>query len=187
MGLFGAIKAFFALRKNLAKELEAIREREARYPIMSTDELAALDDEELFEAVNVRTENKVDSFEELTEGFHSLNDSQKVFYALNWLEMEVNNGGLCQFFVNSSRVAAPFVSEYMGVVGADAHKKLFDEFIQKNNINVTELSFFNIEKIEEFEEKAESYPFDDYDEAYYEMEPLQTYLQKYIREHVVDF
>ena len=187
MGLLGAIKAFFALRKNLAKELEAIREREARYPIMSTDELAALDDEELFEAVNVRTENKVDSFEELTEGFHSLNDSQKVFYALNWLEMEVNNGGLCQFFVNSSRVAAPFVSEYMGVVGADAHKKLFDEFIQKNNINVTELSFFDIEKIEEFEEKAESYPFDDYDEAYYEMEPLQTYLQKYIREHVVDF
>ena len=187
MGLFGAIKAFFALRKNLAKGLEAIREREARYPIMSTDELAALDDEELFEAVNVRTENKVDSFEELTEGFHSLNDSQKVFYTLNWLEMEVNNGGLCQFFVNSSRVAAPFVSEYMGVVGADAHKKLFDEFIQKNNINVTELSFFDIEKIEEFEEKAESYPFDDYDEAYYEMEPLHTYLQKYIREHVVDF
>ena len=80
MGLFGAIKAFFALRKNLAKELEAIREREARYPAMTTDELAALDDEELFEAVNVRTENKVDSFEELTEGFHSLNDSQKVFY-----------------------------------------------------------------------------------------------------------
>ena len=146
MGLFGAIKAFFALRKNLAKELEAIQEREARYPAMTTDELAALDDEELFEAVNVRTENKVDSFEELTEGFHSLNDSQKVFYALNWLEMEVNNGGLCQFFVNSSRVAAPFVSEYMGVVGADAHKKLFDEFIQKNNINVTELSFFDIEK-----------------------------------------
>jgi hypothetical protein len=187
MGLFGAIKAFFALRKNLAKELEEIREREARYPVMTTDELAALDDEELFEAVNVRTENKVDSFEELTEGFHSLNASQKVFYALNWLEMEVNNGGLCQFFVNSSRVAAPFVSEYMGVVGADAHKKLFDEFIKKSNINVTELSFFDIEKIEEFEEKAESYPFDDYDEAYYEMEPLQTYLQKYIREHVADF
>lgn len=187
MGLFGAIKAIFALKKNLAKEIEAIKEREARYPAMTTDELAALDDEELFEAVNVRTENKVDSFEELAQGFNALNDSQKVFYALNWLEMEVNNGGLCQFFVNSSRVAAPFVSEYMGVVGADAHKKLFDEFIQKNNINVTELSFFDIEKIEEFEEKAESYPFDDYDEAYYEMEPLQTYLQKYIREHVADF
>ena len=93
MGLFGAIKTFFALRKNLAKELEAIREREARYPAMTTDELAALDDEELFEAVNVRTENKVDSFEELTDGFHSLNDSQKVFYALNWLEMEVNSEG----------------------------------------------------------------------------------------------
>ena len=63
MGLFGTIKTFFALRKNLVKELEAIKERETRYPIMTTDELAALDDEELFEADNVRTENKVDSFE----------------------------------------------------------------------------------------------------------------------------
>ena len=116
-----------------------------------------------------------------------LSDEEKVFYVVYYFNAEWQNGGLCQFFVNSSRVAAPFVSEYMGVVGADAHKKLFDEFIQKNNINVTELSFFDIEKIEEFEEKAESYPFDDYDEAYYEMEPLQTYLQKYIREHVVDF
>ena len=188
MGLFSAIKAFFALRRiNLEKQLEEIREREARYPVMTTDELAALDDEELFEAVNVRTENKVDSFEELTDGFNALNTSQKVFYALNWLEMEVNNGGLCQFFVNSSRVAAPFVSEYMGVVGADAHKKLFDDFVKKNNINLNELSFFDIEKIEEFEEKAESYPFDDYDEAYYEMEPLETYLKKYIRKHVADF
>ena len=64
----------------------------------------------------------------------------------------------------------------MGIVGAHAHKKMFDDFVKKNNINLNELSFFDIEKIEEFEEKAESYPFDDYDEAYYEMEPLQTYL-----------
>ena len=34
------------------------------------------------------------------------------------LETEVNNGGLCQFFVNSSRIVAPFVSEYMAIVGA---------------------------------------------------------------------
>ncbi|MBQ0083854.1 MAG: DUF4375 domain-containing protein, partial [Clostridiales bacterium] len=26
--------------------------------------------------------------------FDSLNQSQKVFYSLNWLESEVNNGGL---------------------------------------------------------------------------------------------
>ena len=30
MGLFGAIKTFFALRKNLVKELEAIKEKETR-------------------------------------------------------------------------------------------------------------------------------------------------------------
>ena len=188
MGLFSAIKAFFALRRiNLEKQLEEIREREARYPAMTTDELAALDDEELFDAVNTRTENKVESFEDSADGFNSLNDSQKVFYALNWLEMEVNDGGLCQFFVNSSRIVAPLVSEYMGIVGAHAHKKMFDDFVKKNNINLNELSFFDIEKIEEFEEKAESYPFDDYDEAYYETEPLQTYLEKYIRKHVADF
>ena len=153
---------------------------------MTVEDLSSLSDDELFEAVTARTERKVDSFDEWEDGVNSLNPSQKIFYSVNWLEMEVNNGGLCQFFVNSSRMVAPLVSEYMDIIGAVDHKKLYDDFVNKNEIDLTELSFFDVNEVEEFEEKTEKYPFDEYDDAFYDMEPLETYLKKFIRENIKD-
>jgi len=101
--------------------------------------------------------------------------------------MEVNNGGLCQFFVNSSRMVAPLVSEYMGIIGAADHKKLYDDFTSKYGIDLNDLSSFDIEEAAEFEEQNQRYPFDEYDDAFYDMEPLETYLKKFIRENVKDF
>ena len=187
MGLFSSIKAIFQFRKELKRSIEEAKENEKRYLTMSTDELSALSDDELFEAVTARTESTVDSFDEWEDGVNALNTSQKIFYSVNWLEMEVNNGGLCQFFVNSSRMAAPLVSEYMGILGAAEHKKLYDDFVNKNGIDLTELSFFDVDKAEEFEEKTERYPFDEYDDAFYDMKPLETYLKKFIRENINDF
>ena len=161
--------------------------KDAEYLRMSVDELRALSDEELFYAVMVRTERKVDGFENWEEGVNSLNFHQKVFYSVNWLEIEVNNGGLCQFFVNSSRMVAPFVSEYMAVIGADEHKRLYDDFVRQNGIDLCELSSFDVDDLEEFAEQYDRYPFDDYDDAFYEAEPLETYLTKYARENLNDF
>ena len=160
---------------------------DAEYLRMSVDELRALSDEELFYAVIVRTERKVDGFENWEEGVNSLNFHQKVFYSVNWLEIEVNNGGLCQFFVNSSRMVAPLVSEYMAVIGADEHKRLYDDFVQQNGIDLCDLSSFDVDDLEEFAEQYDRYPFDDYDDAFYEAEPLETYLTKYARENLNDF
>lgn len=187
MGLFGAIKEIFKFSKELKKSIEEAKENEARYLAMTTDELSALSDDELFEAIVSRTEYKVEQFDEWEDGVNSLNPSQKVFYSVNWLEMEVNNGGLCQFFVNSSRMVAPSVSEYMGIIGADDHQRLYDSFVQRNEIDLSDLSFFDVDKAEEFEEKTQKYPFDEYDNAFYDMEPLETHLKKYIREHLEDF
>ncbi len=187
MGLFSLIKAIFQFKKELKRSIEEAKENEKRYLEMSTDELSVLSDDELFEAVTARTESKVDGFDEWEDGLNSLNPSQKIFYSVNWLEIEVNNGGLCQFFVNSSRMVAPLVSEYMDIIGAAQHKKLYDDFVNKNGIDLTELSFFDVDKVEEFEEKTEKYPFDEYDDAFYDIEPLETYLKKFIRENLNDF
>ena len=184
---FGMIKEIIRFRKELKKCLIEQKEKEARYSAMSTEELSVLLDDDLFDAVVYRTEGKVTAFDDLADGVNSLNGPQKVFYALNWLEMEVNNGGLCQFFVNSSRMVAPCISEYMVIVGANEHKKLYDDFISENGIDMTDLSFFDIEKTEEFAEKNEKYPFDDYDDAFYGLEPLETYLKKFIRENIENF
>ncbi len=161
--------------------------KDAHYLKLSLEELNALTDEEFFYAVLVRTERKVDGFADWGEGVNSLNTHQKIFYCVNWLETEVNNGGLCQFFVNYSRMAAPLVSDYMAIIGAEDHKKLYDEFILKNEIDVEDLSSFDIDELEEFEEQYERYPFDEYDDAFYELESLESYLTKYAREHLENF
>ena len=154
---------------------------------MSIEDLASLSDHELFDAVLSRTGHKVDSFDEWEVGVNSLNNSQKIFYSINWLEVEVNNGGLCQFFVNSSRMVAPYISEYLSIIGANDHKELFDRFIADNNIDLSNLSSFDIDDFDEYDKQAKRYPFDDYDDAFYEMKPLEEYLKKFAREHLEDF
>lgn len=187
MGFIKSIKEIINLSKELKKSIKEIKEKEKLYLSMSHEDMAALSDDELFEAVFSRTEHKVDSFDELEDGVNSLNNSQKIYYSVNWLEMEVNNGGLCQFFVNSSRMVAPYVSDYMGIIGAIDHKELFDKFITDNNIDLYNLSSFAIEDIDEYEKQTEKYPFDDYDDAFYDMEPLEEHLKKFVREHLEDF
>ena len=76
---------------------------------------------------------------------------------------------------------------YMGIIGAVEHKKLYDDFISKYGIDLNDLSSFDIEEAAEFEEQNQRYPFDEYDDAFYDMEPLETYLKKFIRENIKDF
>jgi len=155
-----------------------------KYIKMSVSELSQLTDDELFTAVWTRTANIVSSKEDLLEGFNSLNEEQRIFYAVYYLEMEVYNGGLCQFFVNSSRMVAPIVSEYMGIIGATEHKNLYDTFIEKHQIDTQDLSSFDCETVEVFQSQYERYPFDEYDDAFCELEPLQTYLTQFVKENI---
>ena len=190
MSIIGKIKQCLEMKKmkkSFKKGMAEFEEKQKNALSLSIEDLSALPDDDLFLAVIARTENKVDGFDDWEKGVNSLNQSQKVFYSLNWLETEVNNGGLCQFFVNSSRIVAPLVSGYLKTVGAEEHKKLYDTFVEKHRIDLMDLSFFDIEKVEEFADKAQSYPFDEYDDAFYSMEPIETYLKKYIRDHIEDF
>ena len=130
MNLFRLIKDILAFRKAIKADFKEQAKKQAEYVAMTPEALAALSDEDLFQAALMRTNAIVESYADMGEGFLSLNNEQRIVYALNYMEMEVNNGGLCQFFVNSSRMVAPYVSEYMAAVGADRHKALFDQFIQ---------------------------------------------------------
>lgn len=158
-----------------------------KYIKMSVSELLQLTDDELFYAVWTRAENIVSSKEDFLEGFKCLSEEQRIFYAVNYLEMEVNNGGLCQFFVNSSRMVAPIVSEYMEIIGATEHKKLYDAFIEKYQINTHDLSSFDCETVEVFQSQYERYPFNEYDDAFYELEPLQNHLIPFVKKHIEKF
>ena len=187
MGLFKSIKILFRLIKDAPKIAEQIKAQQEEYLTLSTDALSALADDELFSAAVSRAEAIVDSYDSVSEGFNALNEHQKVLYAVNYLEMEVNNGGLCQFFVNSSRTVAPFISDYLCIIGAEDHKTLFDTFVTKNQIDLTDLSSFEIRRTRDFEKQASRYPFDEFDDAFYGLDTLETPLIAYIKKNISAF
>ena len=82
---------------------------------------------------------------------------------------EVMNGGLCQYFVNSSRVGASFLSKCLNELNAKKHKKHFDNFIKKNEIDVNDLDYFISSSEEEYLDKYNLYPFETYDEKFYDI------------------
>ena len=168
MGVFNIILSNF---KNM-KKAKKIRN-------MSKDEVLALNDEEFFDAVECLCQ---DAVFDITRS--DINEEQKLVYSLNKFEAEVNNGGLCQFFVNSSRECAPYISKALEVVGAMSIKYLFDDFIITNNIDVNDLSSFKISSIDDFEEQTQRYDFDSFDEKFYEDTNIHQQIIEYSRKNI---
>ena len=56
---------------------------------------------------------------------------------------------------------------------------LFDDFVKNNNIDLNDLSFFDFEDLSEYETKANAYPFDDFDDALYDLIDLEEFLQTF--------
>lgn len=181
--MFQFIKSLFGL-KRAVKDFE---KRNQEYLSMTTSELKELPEEELFDAALARTEAKVDKYEDIIDGVNSLTGAERTFYVTSYYEMEVNNGGLCQFFINSSREIAPELVDRLSEIGAVEHKALFESFINENAIDVNDLSSFVIDDVDEFETQAERYPFDDFDNAFFDLAPIQELLVPYLKEHISEF
>ena len=182
-GFFKRIVKFLCASK---MDREIIKEQK-RCLKMSTEDLESLDDDELFTTILNRTEYKVDLYDDMIAGVRSLTGVKRVFYVASYYETEVNNGGLCQFFVNSSRELAPELSACLAAIGANDHKELFDTFVADNNIDVNDLSSFIIDNTDEFKGQEERYPFDEFDDAFFALKTIEEYLIDYIREHISEF
>lgn len=186
MNIFRRISLWFILRKmrkdnGFAEVVREIEEKQNKALCYGVDELRLLSDIELYEAVCHRVQHKAWSED---CGLELMSDAQRVIYVTSYYEMEVNNGGLCQFFVNSSQECAPYLSRCLEDLGALEHKKLFDDFVGENSIDLTDLSSFQIDRIEEFEEQTKRYPFDDFDNAFYQLPSIQECSYPFVRAHI---
>ncbi len=148
------------------------------------EELKKLSDDALFEAVYLQTLDVVDSFPDEETAFTRISIEQKTVYVLSIYDMEIQNGGLCQFFVNSSRSLAPYIQENLDIIGATEHKKLFADFIQSNNIDINNLDSFIISDIKDYEAQTKRYDFDSFDNKYIELPALQSYITEYIKTNI---
>ncbi len=185
--MFKFLRELFGFKKEIKSMLAEYEANQSRWIALSSEEFALLPDDELFDAALARTENEVDEYEDLIDGIDALGGAKRIFYVASYYEMEVNNGGLCQFFVNSSRHAAPELSFALEAIGAFEHKRAYDEFVQKNNINTNDLSSFDTNSAEEFEAQTRRYPFEQFDKAFYDMKPIRDYLTEYVKENKSKF
>ena len=151
------------------------------------EDLRKLSDDKLFETVYLQTLDLVESFPDEEAALTQISPVQRTVYILSIYDMEIQNGGLCQFFVNSSRSLAPQVTPCLKTVGAEAHNQLFAEFVANNQIDLYSLDSFEITDVEEYAAQTERYDFDSFDNAYCELTPLQNYLVAYIKANITEF
>lgn len=150
-----------------------------RIRTMSKDSMLALDEDEFYNAIECVCEDAVYDIKA-----SDITEEQKLVYTLNKFMAEVNNGGLCQFFVNSSSECAPYVSKALEAIGVVELKGLFDGFIADNGIDVNDLSSFKISDIDEYEAQTKRYNFDSFDNRFYEIENLQKLIIDYSRNNI---
>ncbi len=176
-------KAFNELRHVLKDKPN----KENTYASMSLKDLRALSDEEFFDAVYFRIDYKVEDFDNVEDGLATLTDTERVFYVVATYDLEINDGGLCQFFVNSSSSVAPSVSEALAAIGANEHRALFESFVSEHGIDLNNLSSFKVKKTKDYIKQTERYPFDSFDYSFGELKSLQEYLIPFAKSNLEDF
>jgi hypothetical protein len=150
-------------------------------------DLLKLSDNALYEKVYMQTLDLVEQYPNDEIAFSKITPEHRTVYILSIFDMEIQNGGLCQFFVNSSRLLAPHVDQCLMTVNAEEQRKLFSSFVTTNNIDLNNLESFEIEDATEFVAQTERYDFESFDNAYIELTPLQDYLISYIKANISVF
>lgn len=186
--MFGFFKRMLARRDEIAQDVvRLIEEEKDKYCAMSAEELLALTDEELLGVVWVRTERFSAGFDTERRAMDNMNDEQRIFYIAYYYMLQVNDGGLCQYFANSSRDTALFLSDALEAVGADAHRELFEDFLHDNKVATAALLHFAVDNSGDFKKMESAYPFEAFNTAFYALPPMTEAIAAYVRENVISF
>ncbi len=176
-----------ALKTDPKAFMSDLMERQDQNRDLHGEALLELDDDELFETVYFRDMELIDDADDEESELENISFARKTVYVLGLFDAEVQNGGLCQFFVNSSSVAAPFVSECLEIVGADEHRGLFNEFVSDNAIDLSDLSSFKVQSRRAYIKQTKRFDFDAFDDRYYELPALESFVTAYIRANINEF
>ena len=101
--------------------------------------------------------------------FESLPEPAQAMYIVAILDMEVQNGGLCQFFVNCGSAYAVRTTDSLKAIGLEPMRILYESFLSDHQIDPTDLLSFQSDTEEAFIAQYDRYPFDDFDDAYVDL------------------
>ena len=109
----------------------------------------------------------------------SMSPERQAAYTAACLELEVMNGGLCQFFANCPD-CVPYVPEALSAIGAEDHRKLYENFLSATGIDPLD-PVFHTEDMDEFSRLYELWPWEDFDDAYLSLTPVPELLEAYVK------
>jgi hypothetical protein len=113
------------------------------------------------------------------DDFSSMSPERQTAYTAACLELEVMNGGLCQFFANCPD-CVPYVPEALSAIGAEDHRKLYEDFLSATGIDPLD-PVFQTEDMDAFSRLYELWPWEDFDDAYLSLAPIPELLEAYIQ------
>lgn len=163
---------------------------EEEYPMTRTELLSQMDEnmEDCIHELGIYLYAKAEDGDELQ------GPEIPIFVLWMW-NIEMQNGGLCQFFVNDGEFAA-LVPSALKAVGAKEYAKLLNDFVEKHKIDLQDLSQFDLEiesmdaDMSAYADATELYPFDEFDDRFYALygsDPLEAYMAAYIRKNISSF
>ena len=109
----------------------------------------------------------------------SMSPERKAAYTAACLELEVMNGGLCQFFANCPD-CVPYVPEALEAIGAMEHKALYEQFLVNTGIDPLD-PVFQTEDMDAFSRLYDLWPWEDFDDAYLSLTPIPELLEAYVQ------
>ena len=165
MGLIDSFNKLFTTEKNRKS-----------YTEMSKEELLALDDDDFYFAIRRL------NFEKLFSINDCRNRTHRTYYIVMSFIGEVYNGGVSQFFFNSSRECAPFVSNALKEIGSIKTKNTFDELVESAQIPLND--FDALQELDDDEIIQEK--MDAFDESFYEEEDASDCILAYAKMHIDD-
>lgn len=157
-----------------------------KYVKLTSEELLALSDEELIAAVLEKLSSEYDVYGDYKEAVEKMSSIERVILSVADFDMEIQNGGLCQYFTNSSRFSAPYILSALDVVKAVQIKAELTHFITENNVDLSDLEKYSIDDLNGYLENTKMLPFDEFDNKFYELygsENLTILLSQYIRDN----
>ena len=184
MGLFQKINEQKQQRAEIEKAIKAAEDRVEEYKAMSEDEFRALPDDEIYAAALARTEEIVKLYDTPMEGFEALDYERQIFYVTAHYEAEMSSGGMLKFLSGAGQSFATYMLPCFEELGCEEHSDLFESFIIRNNIDVNELSDFQVSNMQEYRYVSSKYPFGNYNEAYSNLPLLKPILTDYIRQNM---
>lgn len=145
-------------------------------PVTQTErkDVSAMTDNEVYDALIDKYFMNLDY-----EAVPEMSDVQITVLVGLTLDAEVNNGGLCQFFINYPEYV-PAVPDCLELLGAYDTKEAYEGYIRDYDIDLNALG--GEVSVEAFLEFYEKYPSDDFDEKYYEGEVYRKLIE-FGREH----